>query len=86
MAGLMLALNWVIRYRNKTIHDVQTKTAVDSLLSETCMEALNIARVHEVTTKGMRERLPAVRLCVLKALRMSQLDIMAGSGYAHEWI
>lgn len=64
----------------------ETKTAIEQLICAMFIEMLDLARAHGITIKRMRELLPNAQLRALEAAGLSQLEIMADSGYTRKWI
>lgn len=64
----------------------ETKAAVENLFCALFVDMLELARVQGITVKRMRELLPVVQLKALEKAGLSQLDIVAESGYTRKWV
>lgn len=64
----------------------ETKAAVENLMRALFVELLELARMHGITVKRMRELLPITQLQALEKAGCSQGEMVAESGYTRKSI
>jgi len=63
-----------------------TKAAVEELICSLFVEVLELAKIHGITIKRMRELLPVTQLQALEQAGYSQTEMVAESGYTRKSI